>query len=241
MADPFKTASSWNAVSVPLLPDPLVDQSVSTSNQIGGISAHTVHQTINIHAANARQYEQERSKRENDARRLLAPELNRTIERALYIHGRSIANFICASAENGAKPNDLKEDFIPHWPALYPHAPQVRDLSADDAAALIAFYDSLHSLADLVNGWWQRDGQLPVNIFNSILHGSGDSLALARVCIDRFNIEQLHPPKYESWGTLSSRIERSQEFAAEAMKHHIARFEAKAANKTPLASQRHRR
>ena len=111
------------------------------------------------------------SQQHEAARAYLAPELHRTIERALYIHGRALANFICASAENGVKPNDRKEDFLPFRPSLYPTAPQIRDLPPEDAAALSAYYDSLNALSDNVNGWWEREGQLPVNIFNSFLHG----------------------------------------------------------------------
>ena len=118
----------------------------------------------------------------------------------LYIHSRAIANFVCASAEHSIKPGDRKEDFIPHWPALYPNAPQCGDLAADDAAALIAFYDSLYSLADFVNGWWEREGQLPMNIFNIILHNAHKSLELALICIGKFELERLYPPPYEFLG-----------------------------------------
>ena len=81
------------------------------------------------------------SQQHEAARAYLAPELHRTIERALYIHGRALANFICASAENGIKPNDRKEDFLPFRPSLYPTAPQIRDLPPEDAAALSAYYE----------------------------------------------------------------------------------------------------
>jgi hypothetical protein len=169
----------------------------------------------------------------------LAPELNRTIERVLYIHGRAIANFVCAPAEHSIRPNDRREDFIPHWPALYPNAPQCRDLAADDAAALMAFYDSLHALADFVNGWWEREGQLPVNIFNSILHYADRSLRLGLICVAQLEVEKVCPPPYEAWGTISSRIQRSLTAAAGALKQHIARYEAKAqaVNKAPSPPQ----
>ena len=170
-----------------------------------------------------------KSQQQEAARLYLAPELYRTIERVLYIHSRAIPNFVCASVENGVKPNDLKDDFLPHFPVLYPNAPQVRELSANDAAALSAYYDSLHSLADLVKDWWQREGQLPVNIFNSILHNADKSLELALVCIDQFELDRKFPPKSEVIGTISSRTKRSLLSATEARKHHIARFEAKAA------------
>jgi hypothetical protein len=169
------------------------------------------------------------SQQQEAARAYLAPELHRTIERALYIHGRALANFICASSENGAKPNDRKEDFFPYRPSLYPAAPQIRDLPAEDAAALSAYYDSLNSLSDHVNDWWGREDQLPVNIFNSFLHDAEKILTLAQVCIERFELDRRYPPKHEAVGTLSARIIRSFASAAGAMKHHIARWEAKAA------------
>lgn len=176
---------------------------------------------------NRRSISEEKARRQSEARQYLAPELYRTIERALYIHERAIPNFICASAENKIKPNDIKDDFIPYWPVLYPNAPQFRDLPGDKAAALITFYDSLHSLAKFVEDWWEREGQLPVNIFNMILHSADKSLRCALICIKEFGLEQMYPPQYESWGTISSRIERSLSSAEDARKRHIARFEAK--------------
>jgi len=178
---------------------------------------------------NHRSVSEEKSRKQKEAQKYLAPELQRTIERVFYIHGRAIANFICHSADNGIKPNDQKRDFIPYWPSLYPNAPQVRELGEEDTAALIAFYDSLHSLNDHVNDWWEREGQLPVNIFNSFLHDASKSLKLALICIDEFGLEELFPPPYEAWGTISSRIRQSLKSEEEVRKHHIARFEAKAA------------
>lgn len=182
--------------------------------------------------------EEKRKQVESEARRYLAPELYRTIERVLYIHERAIPNFTCASSENGIKPNDLQEDFIPFWPILYPNAPQFRDLPGDEAVALVSFYDSLHALGDFVRGWWERDGQLPVNIFNVILHHADESLKLAQACIDKFELERLFPQPYESWETISSRIARSLKIAENARTHHIARFEAKAAKGTPHIAQK---
>lgn len=174
--------------------------------------------------------EDEKRRRHVEARQYLAPELCRTIERALYIHERAIPNFICASAENDLKPNDLKDDFIPYWPVLYPTAPQFSDLSGDEAVALVSFYDSLHSLGEVVSNWWGREGQLPVNIFNSILHHAGESLILARVCAEKFELGRMFPEKFSSVGTVTSRIERSIAAAASARDQHIKRFEDKAAN-----------
>jgi hypothetical protein len=77
-----------------------------------------------------------------------------------------------------------------------------------------------------------------VNIFNTILHSAAESLNLALVCVGKFGLEQLYPPRNEALGTISSRIEKSLSFAAKAREQHILRFEAKAAN---MASQTPRR
>jgi hypothetical protein len=79
-----------------------------------------------------------------------------------------------------------------------------------------------------VNDWWEREGQLPVNIFNMILHQADESLRLAVICLARFGLEDQFPQPFE-WEKYSSSIERSMAIAADARKHHIARFEAKAA------------
>lgn len=176
---------------------------------------------------NRRSIAEDKTRREVDARRYLASELNRIIERVLYIHQRAIPNFVSASVDHKTKPNDLQEDFIPYMPVLYPNAPQFRDLPADDATVLITFYDSLHALDKFVYDWWGREGQLPVNIFNMIMTLATDSLELAEACIKRFELEKLFPPRYESWGTLTTRIELSKESANQARVHHIARFKAK--------------
>ena len=179
---------------------------------------------------NRRSFAEDKARHEAEARRYLAPELNRIIERVLYIHSRAIPNFVTASAGNQIKPNDLREDFIPYMPVLYPNVPQFRDLSGDDATSLITFYDSLHALEKFVNECWGREEQLPVNIFNMIMKLATDSLTLASACVERFELEKHFPPQYESWGTLSSRIERSKESATQSLKNHIARFDAKKAS-----------
>jgi len=172
---------------------------------------------------------EKREKSQADAKEYLAPELYRTIERLLYIHDRAVPNFIGASTESDIKPNDLKEDFIPFWPVLYPNAQQFRDLPGEEAVALVSFYDSLHALGDFVKDWWGREGQLPVNIFNMILHSTERSLRLAQVCVDKFALDKRFPPAYEAHSPISERIKGSLKSAENARAHHIARFEAKAA------------
>jgi hypothetical protein len=172
---------------------------------------------------NRRFTSQEKERREAEARKYFAPELNRIIERVLYIHGRAIPNFTSHSAEMSFKPNDLSKDFLPDMPVLYPIAPQFKDLSGDDATSLVFFYDSLRNLERFISDWWEREGQLPVNIFNSILGMADESLALAMDCIVKFDLEILYPPKYESLGTLTSRIEKSRATGRSSLENHIAR------------------
>lgn len=170
---------------------------------------------------------QEPPGRQREARRILAPELQRTIERILFIHGRALANFLAHSTSSSLKPNDVKQDFLPHWPNLYPSAPVVRELAEDDAAALTAYYDSLHALNDEVNDWWARDGQLAVNLFNVFRDKASRSLRLALVCIERFDLETLIPPPYKSWGTISSRIRDALRSEEQIMQAHLQRAAAK--------------
>ena len=207
----------------------LIKQAVQSINQSGGITAHTV----NVYSSGPRaRYGEERA--QEAARRILAPELNRTIARVLYIHSRAIPNFVCASVGHDIEPNDRKEDFLPHWPTLFPNAPQCSALSSEDIVSLSSFYDSLHTLSDLVNEWWGREDQLPVNILNSIMQQAQKSLKLALVCIKNFDLDTKLPPANAAFGSLSSRIERSLNSASDAMEHHIARATVKNTKANPL-------
>ncbi|KJV05691.1 hypothetical protein [Methylocucumis oryzae] len=157
---------------------------------------------------------EDKKRRESDARKYLAPELKRTIDRALFIHQRAVANFSMASSEytghQFSELNDLQKDFIPYMPSLYPNSPQFQNLSGDDATTLVFYYDSLHALDKGVIDWWNREGQLPVNIFLCILTLVDEALTLAESCIKNFDLENLYPPKYESHPTLSSKVETSK-------------------------------
>ena len=170
---------------------------------------------------------EDKIKRQVEAVDALAPELLRTIERVQYIVDRATANFIHEAVVSGFETKDQQADFRPYRPTLYPSAPQVRDLPGEKAIALIRFYDSLHELEKLVDDWWEREGLLAVNIFNSILHGAERSLRLGLVCIREFDLEARFPPPYESWGTLTSRIDRSLDNVAKARQAHLDRAETR--------------
>jgi hypothetical protein len=168
---------------------------------------------------------QDKAKKEADAVAALAPELQRSIERVHYIMDRSLANFICESSVNGAKTNDLQADFRPYLPLLYPSAPQVRDLTSEKAIALVRYYDSLNELSNIVDDWWEREGQLAVNIFNTLMHSAEKSIRLGLVCVEKFDLEARFPPPYESWGSLTFRIERTLDGATRSRQHHMDRAE----------------
>lgn len=170
---------------------------------------------------------EDKAKRQAEAMDALAPELQRTIERVQYIVDRAVANFICEAAADGIETGDQQADFRPYRPTLYPSAPQVRDLPGEKAIALIRFYDSLHEIEKLADDWWEREGQLAVNIFNVILHAAEKSLRLSLICIREFDLEARFPPPYESWGTLTLRIDRSLDSAARARQGHLDRAEAR--------------
>jgi hypothetical protein len=176
---------------------------------------------------NRRSNSEEKSQREVNAKKYLTPELKRTIDRVLHIHRRSIANFSAASAGHDAKPTDLQADFVPFMPTLYPSSPQFRDLSGEDAVALVVYYDSLHAIDKIVADWWGREGESSVNIFNGILHAVHKSLVLAQECMRKFEIDSRFPPEYEAWGSLSSRIETSLSNERCLRDAHQARYEAK--------------
>ena len=174
---------------------------------------------------------EDKAKREAEAADALAPELQRTIERVQYIVDRAAVNFGCESSVNGVETKDRQMDFRPYQPTLYPNAPQVRDLPGEKAVALIRFYDSLNEIEKLVDDWWEREGQLAVNIFNGVLHAAEKSLRLGLVCLKEFDLESRFPLPYESWGTFTSRIERSLDSAAQTRQNHIERAEAQLLNR----------
>lgn len=178
-----------------------------------------------------RAYAEKQKRLELEALRKLRPELQRVVERVLFIHQRATVNFTSSSVahsngEANFKPHDLRHDFIPHMPVLYPASPLLNYLGGDEAVALIAFYDSLQSLLRLVDEWWARQGQLPVVIFLAILNSSKESLRLAETCIDKFGVEADGQPSNEAWTTLPERISSSIRNSDMALSSHLERNNA---------------
>lgn len=178
--------------------------------------------------------------KEKDAVQYLSPELLRTVVRLLHIQDRAIVNYranFSESIKNGEMKlplpphihdlidlGDLKEDFIPQLPILYPNASQFKDLNGKKAIKLVLYYDSLFALVNFVKDWWKREGQLPANLFNTISLLSEKSLKLALECLAEFEITQSSYDTTHS-GTISERINKALEKAAQARERCIADFE----------------
>lgn len=196
---------------------------------------------------NSRKKEIESKKqKEIDAEKYLTPELLRTVSRVLSIQDRAIINCASTARENNRSGaltyplppdiqdtielGDIKEDFLPYLPLLYPNVPQFKDLAGSKAIKLVAYYDSLYDLEAFVKDWWRREGQVPSNIFNSISHQAERSLRLALECLEEFQIEN------STYGTshsqsISSRIISALESAVKTRARAIADFERAKSNR----------
>ncbi|WP_336803736.1 hypothetical protein [Erwinia aphidicola] len=156
-----------------------------------------------------RSREQERIKKESEARKYLAPELRRIIERTLHIHSKAIGSVQASSAfdvyaattpSENIPPDmkqyifrDLMEDMNPYLPVLYPNVEQFKHLTNLDAVSLISFYDSLNELDAIIKGWWEREARLSVNIYYPIAYKSSKSLEFAIKCVETFNLDTQFP------------------------------------------------
>lgn len=156
-----------------------------------------------------RSKEQDRIKQESEARKYLAPELRRIIERTLHIHNKAIGSVQASSAfdvyaaitpSKNIPPDmkqyvsrDLMEDMNPYLPVLYPNVEQFKHLTNSDAVSLISFYDSLNELDAIIKGWWEREARLSVNIYYPIVYKSSKSLEFAIKCVEKFDLDTQFP------------------------------------------------
>ena len=101
----------------------------------------------------------------------------------------------------------------------------MRNLPGEKAITLIRYYDSLNEISKHVDDWWEREGQLAVNIFNVLMHTAEKSLRLGLICVREFDLDARFPPPYEPLGPLTSRIERSLDSAAKTLQLHLDRAE----------------
>ncbi|MGR5942605.1 hypothetical protein [Enterobacter sp. C4G1] len=186
-------------------------------------------------------------KKENEAVQYLSPELLRTVVRLLHIQERAIINFSVNWAENIKNGElrlplasnihdlvnlgDLKEDFLPQLPHLYPNAIQFKDLNGSKAIKLVLYYDSLFELEIFVKDWWKREGQVPSNLFNQISHISEKSLRLALECLAEFEINHSN---YDTphVGTIPERISKALEGASQTRERCSANFAKAKASRT---------
>jgi len=183
--------------SEPPLPDDDVNAGATlilSVTQLGGITADTVKaHTIHVHppaqVADSAIMSAAQASRALTALGIFAPELARILAQQIHIFDRAIVNFICASAGN-PQPTDHWTTFRPWKPSLYPGTAEFRDLTNEDAALLVEFYDSLNDIDDLIGGWRESETVWDVNVWNYLLQKVHHSvsrgvLAAERCCPSR--------------------------------------------------------
>lgn len=189
-------------------------------NQSGGIAAHSVHaHTINVHQHRADTVDEGRA---NIAREYFAPELARIFARQIYILDRAVPNFICTSVGKPT-PGDTWASLRPAQPILYPSAAEFRNLSPPDATSLIAFYNSLQAITDMVNGWVDGQPITDVNAWNVLMQRVQHNLVLGQKAVQRFCAKKLYDELVPVAGTLIQRSERAISSAKSALAAHLKR------------------
>jgi len=197
---------------------------------LGGASATMLGTWLT--ALNARKSAAEdAARRQEEARKFFAPELHRIIQRTSYIHKRTLVHYGEATAlffdPNASRPNpgDKPEDFVPHFPVLFPNSAQLSNLSGKHAYALALFYDSLTALENFRADWWDRENQTKIIILNMMLHQLNECLRLSLDCIELFKLEEMFPKKYATHPGLSRDIQQTLEQEEQARTRFIQKFE----------------
>jgi hypothetical protein len=155
------------------------------------------------------------ARRQDEARKFFAPELHRIVQRTVYIHKRTLVHYgeatILFFDPNASRPNpgDNPEDFVPHFPVLFPNTVQLSHLSGNHAYALALFYDSLTALENFRADWWDRENQQKINILNTMLHQLNECLRLSLECVDLFKLEEMFPKKYAAHPGISKDIQQT--------------------------------
>ena len=103
------------------------------------------------------------------AKSYFAPELARIARNQVWVISRLVPNFSAASIGRAMPQIEGWESFRPYRPALYPTAPQFRDLAQDDASALIDFYDSLLGISETIEQWISTNASQGVNEWNVLM------------------------------------------------------------------------
>lgn len=172
-----------------------------------------------------RQEIKKKKEQEQDAKMFAQPELYRTIEKLLTIHSRALVNYNNWLEADLHKRNniitdtgDIKNDFIPILPALYPNFEYIKHLPSKELFCLISYYDSLNELKDAALRPWDREGELKSNTFNWILQNAHSSLQQALNCIELFDLDNSTIQKHSGSKPLKKRIEHENEKYTQQMK-----------------------
>jgi hypothetical protein len=150
------------------------------------------------------------------------PELARIFARQIAVLGRVVPNFICTSTGQ-TPPGDSWASLKPWRPALYPDAPKFQELPAADATSLIAFYDSLHEIGDILDSWADSQAPANVNAWNLLMHKVRNNLTVGKNAIRRFCPDSPYSAAMPAAGTLLQEAEREISGAQTALATHLKR------------------
>lgn len=156
------------------------------------------------------------------ARAYFAPELARIVARQSEILSRAVVNFIMASAKKPMPKVEPWESLRPQRPVLYPSARQFRDLSAEDATALISFYDSTHAIAELLDTWVATKMEQDVNTWRFLMGTIRASLDLGASAVMRICPEHPLSPSMPP-ATLIASVKQAVAGVDQAVAAHMAR------------------
>lgn len=157
------------------------------------------------------------------ARNYFSPELARAIRRHVWILDRLVANFSMTSMDKLMPQTEPWEAFRPMRPVLFPSAPMFRELSDEDAVALIDFYDSLQGVAETIDGWTATAVPQEVNSWNMLMQSVCGGLRLAALAVERFCPDRQFDPILPASGTLIQRIAQATDGATRALQAHLER------------------
>ena len=169
----------------------------------------------------------DQARRMEMARLFFTPELARIIANLIWVIGRCVPNFAMASTGQPMPRVEAWPNFRPRRPVLYPVAPQFKDLSEEDAIALIDFYDAVQGVGETVEEWGVANTPQDVNAWNVLMQEVRASLRLGLVAVERFCPERQLSPILPASGALRENIERASTNVQVALDAHLARAAAR--------------
>jgi hypothetical protein len=165
----------------------------------------------------------DRALRMEAARLFFVPELARIIVHLIWVIGRCVPNFVMASTGQPMPQVEPWANFRPQRPVLYPVAAQFKDLSEEDAIALINFYDAVQGIEETIEAWVVANTPQDVNAWNVLMQEVRATLRLGLVAVERLCPDRQLSPILPASGTLRENIGRVSANVQAALDAHLAR------------------